>query len=275
MIVRRPLVAVYQCDLRLPAGVLNHFLEKMLFLVNAFAGLFFNRIVCITEDYASHSPFLRLFRSKREIIPPAVVMPAPTNQAVTEFRRRVAARGERLIGFPSRFATEKGVEYLLAAFARIHEQIPEAKLLFTVSPESVVGEERYWKRMQPLIARLGDRSEFLGTLSEPELAVFYAACDVTVLPSINSTEAFGLVQLESMLCGTPVVATNLPGVRVPVQTTRMGRLVPPRDPQALAEAVIEVILNRQNYFRPRAEIEKHFPFEQSVDRYEELLQRLR
>jgi glycosyltransferase involved in cell wall biosynthesis len=273
-IVRRPLVAVYQCDLRLPSGFSNRLVEKMLFLVNAFAGLFFNCIVSITEDYANHSRFLRLFKRKREIIPPAAIMPTATSEAVTEFRRRVAPAGERLIGFPSRFATEKGVEYMLAAFERINEQIPEAKLLFTVHPKSVVGEQRYWKRMQPMIARLGDRSEFLGTLSEPQLAAFYAACDVTVLASINSTEAFGLVQLESMLCGTPVVVTDLPGVRIPVQTTQMGRIVPPRDAEALANAVVDVILNRPDYVKPRAEIENHFPFEQSVDQYEELLQRL-
>jgi glycosyltransferase involved in cell wall biosynthesis len=186
----------------------------------------------------------------------------------------VAPGGERLIGFPARFATEKGVEYMLAALPRIHEQIPGAKLLFTVHPESVVGEEQYWNRMQPLIARIREYCEFLGTLPEQQLPAFYAACDVVVLPSINSTEGFGLVQLESMLCGTPVVATNLPGVRVPVQTTGMGRTVPPRDAEALATAVVDVIRNRQSYAKPRAEIESHFPFERSVDEYEKLLQHL-
>ena len=166
------------------------------------------------------------------------------------------------------------MEYLLAALARIHEQIPGAKLLFTVRPESVVGEEQYWNRMQPLIARLPEHCDFLGTLAEQQLAAFYAACDVIVLPSINSTEGFGLVQLESMLCGTPVVVTNLPGVRVPVQTTGMGRIVPPRDAEALAAAVVDVIRNRQSYIKPRTEIENHFPFERSVDEYERLLQRL-
>jgi glycosyltransferase involved in cell wall biosynthesis len=77
-----------------------------------------------------------------------------------------------------------------------------------------------------------------------------------------------------MLCGTPVVATDLPGVRTPVQTTQMGRIVPPRDAEALAEAVVDVILNRQNYVKPRSEIESHFPFEQLVQRYENLLQGL-
>jgi glycosyltransferase involved in cell wall biosynthesis len=274
LISRRPLVAIYQCDLTLPDGLLNRLVEKMLFLVNVIGGLCFERIVSITQDYADHSRFLRWFVRKREIIPPAVIMPTPTAEAVRQFRRELAPKGERIIGFPARFATEKGVEYLLTALPRIHEHFPGAKVIFTVRPASVVGEEEYWHRIQPLIAGLGEACDFLGTLPEEQLAAFYAACDVVVLPSINSTEGFGLVQLESMLCGTPVVATNLPGVRVPVETTGMGRIVPPRDAEALAAAVIDVIRNRQCFFKPRAVIENLFPFERSVDEYEKLLQRL-
>lgn len=274
LISRRPLVAVYQCDLQLPDGLLNRLVEKMLFAVNVIGGLCFVRIVSITEDYAVHSRFLRWFKRKRQIIPPAVIMPTPDVEAVKQFRQKFAPEGERLIGFPARFATEKGVEYMLAALPLIHNQIPRAKLLFTINHESVVGEEQYWNRMQPLIARVREHCEFLGTLPEQQLSAFYAACDVIVLPSINSTEGFGLVQLESMLCGTPVVATNLPGVRVSVQTTGMGRIVPPRDADALGKAVVDVIQNPQSYCKPREEIEMHFPFERSVDQYEKLLQRL-
>ena len=108
LVSRRPLVAIYQCDLRLPDGLLNRFVEKMLFLANVIGGLFFDRIVSITEDYADHSRFLRLFKRKREIIPPAVIMPTPSDEAVQQFRREVAPEGERLIGFPARFASEKG-----------------------------------------------------------------------------------------------------------------------------------------------------------------------
>jgi glycosyltransferase involved in cell wall biosynthesis len=78
-------------------------------------------------------------------------------------------------------------------------------------------------------------------LDPPQMAMFFRACDVTVLPSLNSTESFGLVQIESMLCGTPVVASDLPGVRQPVLSTGMGRIVPRHDAEALATAVLEVL----------------------------------
>lgn len=274
LVFRHPVCAVYQCDLKLPPGLANKAIEKALFLVNLVTGACLDRIIVLTEDYANHSTFMRRFRRKREIIAPAVIMPAPTIDSVAEFRRTISSDAHYLIGFAGRFAAEKGVEYLLAAFELILEKLPRARLVFTVFPEQVVGEQEYWKRLQPLLARLQDRCKFLGTLSHEELALFYAACDVTVLSSINSTEAFGLVQLESMLCGTPVVATDLPGVRVPILKTGMGRLIPPRDPQALADALIEVVTNRQNYIKPPAEIENHFSFRRMVDDYEEFFQRL-
>jgi glycosyltransferase involved in cell wall biosynthesis len=78
-------------------------------------------------------------------------------------------------------------------------------------------------------------------ISEQEKAAFYHTCEVTVLPSINSTESYGMVQVESLACGAPVVASDRPGVRVPVLRTGMGRIVPPADPGALAAAILEVL----------------------------------
>jgi glycosyltransferase involved in cell wall biosynthesis len=80
-----------------------------------------------------------------------------------------------------------------------------------------------------------------------ELVAFYQQCDVTVLPSTNSTESFGIVQVESMSCGTPVVASDLPGVRQPVKLTGMGRVVPAADAHALAEGISEVLSHPEPY----------------------------
>jgi glycosyltransferase involved in cell wall biosynthesis len=116
----------------------------------------------------------------------------------------------------------------------------------------------------------------LGVLSPGELAALYPNCDLVVLPSLNSTESFGLVQVEAMLCGTPSIASNLPGVRQPVTLTGMGEVVPIGDANGLAEAIIKVLRDKESYIRPRREIADRFNTARTADGYtalfEELLQ---
>jgi glycosyltransferase involved in cell wall biosynthesis len=130
--------------------------------------------------------------------------------------------------------------------------------------------ERFYQKTLPLIERNQQRLHFLGLIEDAqELADFYAACDVLVLPS--RTECFGLVQVEAMLCGTPVVVSDIPGAREPVRVSGMGRVVRERDTLALAQAIAEVVCNREKFVKPREEIAAVFDFERTVDSYEALL----
>src|SRR5262249_15538224 len=105
-------------------------------------------------------------------------------------------------------------------------------------------------------------------LQEPQdMANFYAACDVLILSS--DSECFALAQVEAMLEGTPVVATDIPGGRVPVRETGMGKLAHPGDYQSLGAALVDVLDHPEKYLKPRAKIEQTFSFKETVDRYEE------
>jgi glycosyltransferase involved in cell wall biosynthesis len=79
-----------------------------------------------------------------------------------------------------------------------------------------------------------------------------------------------MVQVESMLCGTPVVASDLPGVRQPTTLTGMGGVVPPADGKALAEGILEVLRDPQKYSRRKEDIEKHFSQEVIAEQYEQI-----
>ncbi|MFN2299958.1 MAG: glycosyltransferase, partial [Anaerolineales bacterium] len=79
-----------------------------------------------------------------------------------------------------------------------------------------------------------------------------------------------LVQIESMICGTPVIAAGLPGVREPVRVTGMGKVVPPRDPASLAQAVLEVLADRSRFVRPSRTISGMFSPDFTAERYESL-----
>jgi glycosyltransferase involved in cell wall biosynthesis len=120
-----------------------------------------------------------------------------------------------------------------------------------------------------------DHWTFTGNLSQQELAAFYPNLAVLVVPSLNSTEAFGLVQVEAMLSGTPSIASALPGVRQPVHQTGMGEVVPIGDSDALAAAIVRVIRNRAQYLRPRDEIAGRFNTERTAAEYEALFEELR
>jgi rhamnosyl/mannosyltransferase len=82
-----------------------------------------------------------------------------------------------------------------------------------------------------------DKVIFTGYVPDEELIRYYNLCDFFVLPSIDKSEAFGMVLLEAMACGKPVIATNLPGVRQVVDWKVDGRLAKPKDAEHLAEQI--------------------------------------
>ena len=271
----KPIAGIYHCDVTLPPGLFNALVTRGVAAVDRWAGRRLDRVTAYTVDYALHSRLLRTIGEKVEIITPPVVAPPVRPEAVADWRRRFAPGGERLIGFAARLAPEKGVEYLLQSLPQVERAIGgPVRLLMVGENEKVIGESLYRDRLRPMLTGPGSRCRLLGELPDGEMGNFYAACDVTALPSVNSTESFGIVQVESMLCGTPVVASSLPGVRVPIQVTGMGRLSPPRDTEALAKDLAAVLLDPERYRLPRPRIEALFSADRTVDGYEAMLERL-
>ena len=234
-----------------------------------------HRIVAYTRDYAENSPFVSKYLDKVEVIPPPVEIADRDPALVQSMQNRRKKSAGPVIGMAARLATEKGVEYLLDALPLVIQRFPEAEVFFAGQHEDVLGEAGYAASLAPQLTALQDHWTFLGVLSAAEMRAFYELCDVTVLPSINSTESFGLVQIESMMCGTPVVASNLPGVRQPITQTGMGVVVPLQDGQALAQALIQVVDSPSKFVREREEIEMPFQPDSIAERYEDLFQRLR
>ena len=268
----KPVILTYHCDLTLPRTPLNAILDQAIFIAHYAAARLTDKIIAYTRDYATHSRLLSRFADKLVVIPPPVVMPSPSAEEVAAFRTEVGADDGPVIGMACRFATEKGVEYLVQAMPRVSERFPHAKVLFAGPYKDVLGEQDYWQRLRQPIARLGPRWQFLGQLDQHRMPVFYSACDVLVVPSLNSTESFGLVQVEAMLCGTPAVASNLPGVRQPIEMTGMGEVVAIGSATALYEGLAQVLAHPQRYLRPRSEIAALFDVERTADAYLDLFE---
>jgi len=268
--MRKPVVLTYQCDLRLPAGLFNRIVQRSLGPLNRIAARLADHIVTTTDDYAQHSQFLRRYADKVIAVAP-LLDPGPPDPVTTQ---RLAGRGgfngRPQIGFAARFAAEKGVEYLLQALPRVFEQVPKARVVFTGAWKDTVGEEDYLASLAPLLQQYAAHLTFLDLLRDDEMASFFSLCSVLAVTSLNATEAFGMVQGEAMLSGTPVVASDLPGVREAVRRTGMGEIVPARDPTALADALVRVLQRRADYVRPHAEITQAFDAEDSLRQYEAL-----
>ncbi|MGI8476175.1 MAG: glycosyltransferase family 4 protein [Thermomicrobiales bacterium] len=262
-------VLTHHTDLTLPIGKFNQVAQRAVFVSGLGAGLAADRIVTYTHDRASVSPFVRKFKKKTSVVYPPVEIDEPTSAGVRAFRDKHGLGDKPIIGFAGRFAEEKGCDYLLRTIPRVREVFPDVQYVFAGEYLNVIGETLY-ARSQPLLREHRDHVLLLGVLRGDDLVNFYAASTVTTLPSVNFTETFGLVQIESMLCGTPVVASDLPGVREPIRVTGMGLIATPRDEAGLANALIEVMQNREKYVRPRTEIADRFSVEATVDAYERI-----
>ncbi len=238
----KPVVLTYHCDLKMPKGFVNKIAGWAAYLTNFISAHLADVIVHNTRDFAEHSPFLSRFLNKLVVSPTPIVVESIAQRDITSFIGKYQIQSnQRIVGMVARLATEKGVEYLVEAMPVVLQALPNARVIFVGDYEHVFGEESYKAKLLPLIEKLGDHWTFLGVVSELEKAVFLQVCDVLVLPSINSTESFGMVQVEALVSGTPVVASDLPGVRQPVLSTGMGEIVPPRNSEALSQAINRVL----------------------------------
>jgi glycosyltransferase involved in cell wall biosynthesis len=161
----------------------------------------------------------------------------------------------------------KGVEYLIKAAGKIRRK--DVKWL-------IVGEGELRSYYEGLSSKMGVAESiiFAGWVSNESLPLFYAASDLLVLPSINMGEAFGLVLLESMASGKPVVASYLPGVRTVIDHGKDGFLVRPRDVDGLSRTIRFIVENldmaREMGNRARKKMVEKYSWKAVVDRLVEI-----
>jgi glycosyltransferase involved in cell wall biosynthesis len=267
----KKVVITHHGDLVMPAGPFDRFVEFSVTWLMRQALERAARITIHTKDYADHSRFLSPVRDKLVYVLPPVTIPRPIPEQVTAWRSELELNSNKLVGFAGRFVEEKGFDFLLKSIPHVLERVPEAK--FVYAGEVNVVYESFYERWRHLMDRWSDHLITLGLLADPQkVANFYGMCDVLALPS--RTDCFPMVQIEAMLCGTPAVATDIPGLRVPLRMTGMGRLVRPQDEMALAGGIIEVLTNRQQYVRSRQQIDATFNLDRAIGVYEGLFQTL-
>lgn len=263
-ILGKKVISVYHCEVVLPKSLVNFMIETLLHLANFLALLLSDKVITYTKDYGLATSQLALFRSKLLYCYP----PIKLNKKIRRRQMPKISSSFSKIGFAGRIASEKGIEYLLEALPKIEKKVGKVKLL--IAGLKPVGEDHYNKKIFKLTSKNKEKIIFLGKLMPDEMPLFYKMIDVLVLPSLNLTESFGFVQVEAMYEGVPVVASNLPGVRVPIKLTQMGEIAPRADSRKLAEQIIKVLLNKEKYQVSKEKIEKIFDINKTIDFFEKI-----
>jgi glycosyltransferase involved in cell wall biosynthesis len=276
-IFKKPTIITYHCDLKMPPGLISWTANQGVKWMNGLAAIFTDRIVAYTKDYAEHSEYLRRYSKKLKIIPPPVSLPEVSQEQVSAFNS--ANNPERrgpIIGIAARFASEKGIDVLLNSMDSILQKFPNAQVWFAGPYKNIIWEEKYYSRLSPIIDNYMNNGhwKYLGSLTPNEMAAFYPNLDVLVLPSLNSTESFGLVQIEAMMNGIPVVASDLPGVRQPILRHRFGKIFPCGNSIALADSVIELLSNPIKGKINQQEIKDIYSPNSVAEAYEKLVQEI-
>ncbi|OGM10403.1 hypothetical protein A2159_03270 [Candidatus Woesebacteria bacterium RBG_13_34_9] len=267
-ILRKRLIVTYHCDLASWPGLINKLQVSAVYLSHLFTCVLADRIVTSSKDYADNSKFLSLFKNKLVFIFPPITL----EKSSGEFKNRWSDIRYK-IGFVGRIAKEKGIDYLLKSIPEINKGIGNDFKIFIVGPEGVVGGG-VKNDLSSLMEKYKRNLVILGVLKEGEIKDFYKMLDVLVLPSTQSLEAFGMVQVEAMLSGCPIVTSNIPGVRVPITLTKMGRLVKPNDSQVLGKVITDVLTNRSSYVTDKNKVQKIFNLQGSVILYERVFKSL-
>ena len=198
-----------------------------------------DRIVGTTPVYVHQSPALARVQDKCTAVPIGI------NPIVCDPERAAAIRsrheGKTLLLSIGRLVPYKGYSYLIAAMKHLPN---DCHLL-------LVGEGPLRVELEAQIASEGlqDRITLAGRLSDEDVAACFGACDLFVLSSRLKTEAFGIVQIEAMSCGKPVVATRIPGSGVAWVNADgvSGRNAAPEDAEDLARAIREVLRDKDRY----------------------------
>jgi len=229
-------------------------------------------VIVTSMDYAASSflrPKLCSLRDHLTVIPGGVDLkrffPGNDNELV----RQLGLAGRPLLFFLAsldRAHYFKGLSILLEAMQRLG------------NTALIVGGDGNLRRhyeMETSRRNLGERVRFVGNIPDELLPHYYRAADVVVLPSVDVTEAFGLVLLEAMACATPVVASDLPGVRTLVEEGWNGHLAEPGNCVDLARAIERCLEQSEELGRnARRMVEGRYGWEQSTRRLLDLYRRL-
>jgi len=225
-----------------------NFLYKFMsfyFVFYGFIGsLLSKKIIVLSKDYFQETILYRINKKKIIEIPPYIKPIKVNNYYSSKTNNEVFT-----IGFIGRICPEKGLEYLIKASEIL--KIKNINHLIKIAGNTKDSRFQNYINKLKKMSKSNQNIFFLGNINEKDKEDFYRNIDVLVLPSVNSFEAFGIVQLEAMSFGTPVISSNLRGVRTVINNTGNGLIFKKNDYHDLVDKIIEV---KNNFKKNRFEV---------------------
>lgn len=227
-------------------------------------------IVGTTPVYLEESPFLMNVQQKTACVPIGIDAIQPDLAAIEAIRNQYP--GKKIIFSLGRLIGYKGYTYLVDA-ARFLDD----RYLILIGGTGPL-QETLQRQIES--SGLTEKVKMLGYISDKDLPAYYGACDLFCLSSIQKTEAFGIVQIEAMSCGKPVVATRIPhsGVAWVNAEQESGINVPPENAKELAEAIHSILKDEKVYagfsYRAKIRYESWFTHEKMIQKCLDLYQEL-
>lgn len=205
-------------------------------------------IIGTSPVYLESSPYLASYQDKCTAVPIGITPLNPDPDKIQKLKSRYPDKTIALC--VGRLVPYKGMEYLIDAAALLPERF---HIVIGGSGPLYV---HFCEKIDEM--GLGDRVSLLGYVSDSDIAAWFGACDLFVLPSVMKTEAFGIVQIEAMSIGKPVVATKIPGSGVSWVNKEgvSGKNAVPGDAKALADAILSVTEHQEQFGKGAQELFK-------------------
>ncbi len=268
----KKLILSHHTDLSFWKGIKNKIIDAGVFVCQVGSGLLADKIISYTNDYARNSYYLKLFLRKVKQIYPPIKLENKINLTLTKKINKAIYGKKYVIGFCGRIAKQKGIELLIQSTKLLDKNLGKNNyVILMAGPIKVIGENYYEYLQNKYRKILKEKFVFLGNIERSELSNFYKKIDLLVLPSDDILESFGWVQIEAMKCGTPGVATDLPGMRIPIKITKMGELFENKNVTDLADKIELVLKKGKKFYQKRAgnNLNK-FDYQKSIREYEKI-----
>ncbi len=218
-----------------------------------------DKIIATSKYYAERSNHLKKRKNKIEIVSPGV--------NISSIKSRTIKNSVLFVGQLDKTHAHKGLNYLIEAVSKIKN----LKLI-------VVGKGDNLENYHQLTRDKNIDALFTGHISDEKLTEYYNSATMTILPSYNISEGFGMVLIEAMACKKPVIGSNIGGIPYAISDNKDGLLVPPKDSQALADAITKILNNpklaKQMGENGYKKVKENFTWEIQAKKMNEIIKRV-